>query len=183
MRQVLLVIALALIGSFLLASPRKADGHYRFILPDGYVGWIQVVFNDPDVQPFPWKKGAYEINVPESGIPRTCQMGVSDASAVDEFLYLTKDSNGGSVLRPVPSSHVLPGFTHGGFYVRDTGGRGLGSSWFIFVGPPDVRAKTQLADWYKVVDEYKKAHGGKTRIESTAPYPVPGRMREVGSRK
>jgi hypothetical protein len=72
--------------------------------------------------------------------------------------------------------YVLPGPTHGGFTMMDTDGKGRGSSWYLFIGPPGLRAKVPDADWDKVVAEYAKTHGGKTRIESSGPYPTPGRM-------
>jgi hypothetical protein len=40
----------------------------------------------------------------------------------------------------------------------DTGGKGHGYSWFVFIGPPQLRAKVPLADWNKVVEEYSKTH-------------------------
>jgi hypothetical protein len=59
----------------------------------------------------------------------------------------------------------MPSDSHGGFGVMDTGGKGLGYSWFIFIGPPSLRAKVPLADCDKVVEEYSKTHGERTRIE------------------
>jgi len=76
---------------------------------------------------------------------------------------------------PVPTDYFLPGIDHGGFGVMDTGGKGLGYSWFIFIGPPELRAKVPLADWNKGVEDYQKTHGGKARVEFSGPYPVPGR--------
>jgi hypothetical protein len=32
------------------ASARERP-HYLFVLPDGYVGWIQIIFNDPQAPP------------------------------------------------------------------------------------------------------------------------------------
>jgi len=60
--------------------------------------------------------------------------------------------------------------------MADTDGKGLGSSWYLFIGPPELRAKVPEAGWNKVVEEYAKTHGRKTRIESSGPYPTPGRM-------
>ncbi len=70
----------------------------------------------------------------------------------------------------------MPGFSHGGFGMMDTDGKGRGYSWFIFIGPPELRAKVPLADWDKVVEDYAKTHGGTKRVEFSGPYPVPGRM-------
>lgn len=170
------VVLLILFGSMCSAAEHNRNPHYVFTLPDGYVGWVQIVFDDPSASPLPWKNSSYEIEVPESGIPRTSDMRVEDSKAKDEFYYRFLLQNGNVELRPVPSDYVLPGFTHRGFGVMDTGGKGRGSSWFIFIGPPELRAKVPFADWDKVVDDYQKAHGGKKRIEFSGPYPTPGRM-------
>jgi uncharacterized protein DUF6843 len=151
--------------------------HYTFILPDKYVGWVQIIFNDPQASRLPFRKDkGYEITIPESGIARTSDWRVHDFRRKDEFYYRSFLPNGNVTFLPVPSEYVMPGDSHGGFGVMDTGGKGPGYSWFIFIGPPDLRAKVLLADWDKVVEEYSKSHGGKTRIEAPDPYPTPGRM-------
>ena len=161
----------------LLPAHGRPKPHYTFVLPDKYVGWIQAIFNDPDAQPLPKRKdGGYQIDVPESGMPRTSDIHVNDAQAKDEFYYRVPLPAGGTELHHVPEEYVLPGSTHGGFTMMNTDGKGRGSSWYIFIGPPGLRAKVPDADWNKVVEEYAKAHGGKTRIESSGPYPTPGRM-------
>jgi hypothetical protein len=77
------VKALAACALILLIGISPLDGrdrpHYTFILPDGYVGWVQVVFNDPRNFPLPIQKnGGRVIEVPESGIPRTSDLRVHD---------------------------------------------------------------------------------------------------------
>lgn len=151
--------------------------HYTCILPDRYVGWVQIIFNDQQASPLPlWRDKGYEIEVPESGIARTSDIRVEDSKSNDEFCYRSRPSNGKAEVSPVPSEYVIPGVSHGGFDVMDTGGKGPGSSWFIFIGPPELRTKVPLADWDKVVEEYSKTHGGRKRIEAPDPYPTPGRM-------
>jgi hypothetical protein len=160
------------------AWARHPYPHYTFILPDGYVGWVQVIFNDPNASPLPWKGGGYEIEVPESGIPRTSDILVRDSNPKrkDEFYYRSALPNGNAELRPVPSEYVMPGELHSGFDVMDTGGKGRGYSWFIFIGPPEVRARVPLADWDKVVASHETPDGRFTRISITDTYPTPGRM-------
>jgi len=151
--------------------------HYRFILPDKYVGWVQIIFNDPQASPLPLRRDkGYEIEVPESGIARTSDIRVQDSKSKDEFCYHSLPSNGKAEVFPVPSEYVMPGVSHSGFGVMDTGGKGLGYSWFIFIGPPELRSKVPLADWDKVVAEYSKTHGGRKRVEAPDPDPTPGRM-------
>jgi hypothetical protein len=148
--------------------------HYTFILPDKYVGWVQIVFNDPQALPFPLRKDkGYEIEVEECGIARTSHLRVHDFRRQDEFYYRSVLSGRKVGLTAVPSEFVMPGDSHGGFGVMDTGGKGPGYSWFIFIGPPELRAKEPLADWDKVVEEYSKTHDGRKRIESSDPYAKP----------
>jgi len=169
----LLIVATCAVG---LPAESNGHPHYTFVLPDGYVGWVQVIFNDPDAPPLSVKNEGVLIEVPESGIPRTSTLRVHDFGRRDEFYYRTALPNGGVELRPVPSVYVMSGDSHGGFGLMDTGGKGRGYSWFIFIGPPELRAKVPLADWDRVVDDYQKSHGGKKRMEFSGPYPIPGRM-------
>lgn len=169
------------IGVFLLLAASNLvwakSPHYMFILPDKYVGWIQIIFNDPQAPPFPLRKDkGYEIDMPESGISRTSHFRVEDANTKDEFYYRSPLPNGKVEIIPVPAEYVMTGDSHGGFGVMDTGGKGDGYSWFVFIGPPQLRAKIPLADWPKVVEEYAKAHGGNTRIQAPDTYPTPGRI-------
>jgi hypothetical protein len=175
--------ALLLLLSFLLAP--SADGkrsypHYTYILPDGYVGWIQVIFNDPRAPHLQLKDGGYVIDVPESGIPRTSALLVHDSNPKrkDLFYYRSANPGSGTELRPVPPEYVMPGDLHSGFSMMDTDGKGPGYSLFIFIGPPELRAKVPFADWDKYVAEHPKSHGGKMRIEWSA-----GEEEQTPSRK
>ena len=169
----LLVIASCAVG---LPAKSNRHPHYTFVLPDGYIGWVQIIFNDPQAEHLTWRKNTYEINVPESGVPRTSDIRVEDVRAKDEFYYRVLLPDGNVKLNPVPSDYVLSGFNHGGFGVMDTGGKGRGYSWFIFIGPLDLRARVPLADWDKVVEEHQRTQQGNVRIEAPDPYPTAGRM-------
>jgi hypothetical protein len=173
-----LAICLMALLALLIPIYGRVKPHYTFILQDQYVGWVQIVFNDPGASPLPLRKdGGYEIDVPESGIPRTSDILVLDFKKKDEFYYRSPLPNGKAELRPVPSEYVMPGVLHGGFDVMGTGGRGPGGgSWFLFIGAPEVRATVPLADSEKVVAAHRTADGHFTRIMATEPYPTPGRM-------
>jgi hypothetical protein len=140
------------------------------------VGWIQVVFNDPEALPLALKDDGYVITVPETGVSRTSHIRVHDFRRKDEFYYDSLSPRGAIERLPVPPEFVIPGDSHGGFGVMDTGGKGSGYSWFIFIGPPELRTKVPLADWEKVVEEYRKTHGGKANVRLPNPYPTPGRI-------
>jgi len=154
----------------------RTKPHYTFVLPDGYVGWVQIVFNDPGSSPFRIRKGGgREIDIPESGIPRTSGLRVHDARGKDEFYYLSVPQNGKEKLRPLPSEYVLPGTDHGGFDVADTGGKGPGYSWFIFIGPPEIRAHVPWGDISKVP-------GYGRKLMAPDVYPTPGRVAPTAPR-
>lgn len=157
----------------------RPKAHYTFVLPDGHVGWIQIIFGDRQAGRLPLRPdGGYEIAVPESGILRTSDLLVRDIKAKDEFYYLAILPTGRGKFRPVPAENVLPGFNHGGFDVMDTGGKGKGYSWFIFIGPPGLRAKEPLADSAKEIASHTSPDGRFTRMMAPDVYPTPGRMRQ-----
>ncbi len=174
-----IILMMILIGSLHPSAASNKHPHYTFALPDRYIGWVQVVFNDPQASPLPRRDHGYLIEVPESGISRTSDIRVEDYKAKDEFYYRVSLPNGTTALQPVPPDYIMAGDTHGGFGVMDTGGRGQGYSWFLFIGPPELRVKVPLADWNKVVEEYKKLHQGSARVEAPAIYPEPGRMQSI----
>lgn len=158
------------VSSFLVCGRGKP--HYTFILPDGYVGWVQVIFNDPQASHLPIQKDEGRvIDVPESGITRTSDLLVRAAKAHDEFYYRSVVSSGASELHPMPSEYVLSGEGHGGWDVVDTGGRGPGYSWFIFFGPPEIRARVPWADITKVP-------GYGRPLKAPEVYPTPGRLKQ-----
>jgi hypothetical protein len=163
--------------AFILPTDGRPKEHYTFVLPDKYVGWVQAIFNDINAQPLQKRKdGGYQIDVPESGMPRTSDVHVNDSRTKNEFYYRVLLPGGGTALHAVPEDYVLPGFANGGYTMMGTDGKGRGSSWYLFIGPPELRAKFADANWDEFVKAYAKTHGGKTRIESSGPYPTPGRM-------
>ena len=171
-RLVLLLSLVSAIGAC------DKPNHYTLVLPDSYAGWVQVIFNDPEAPPLPVRKDwGFEVDVPETGIVRTHFLFVSYVKIRDEFYYRKINADGTVKLRRIPSNYVLPGGHHGGFSVGDTGGRGPGYSWFIFIGPPELRAKDPQGDWNKVVAAHE-VNGHPTRIETTdvGPLPTPGRI-------
>jgi hypothetical protein len=172
-----------IIATCALHAPAKTSRHphYTFMLPDGYVGWIQVIFNDPEAEHLSWRGNSCEVIIPDSGISRTSTLRVHSERADDEFYYRSLLPDGNVKLAPIPSDYVLTGSSHGGFGVMDTGGKGRGYSWFIFIGPPNLRATVPLADWDKVVAEHQRTHPGTARIEAPDPYPTPGRMGTASS--
>lgn len=162
-------LRLAMWLAFLLPLQGKTRPHYTFVLPDGYIGWVQIIFNDPQAPRLPIQKnGGRLIDVPESGIVRTSDFLVLDTGK-DEFYYRVVLPNEKLELHAIPPEHVLPGAHHGGFDVMDTGGKGKGYSWFVFFGPPEIRAHTPLAD-------ITKEPGYGRKMVAPDVYPTLGRL-------
>ncbi len=44
---------------------------YRFLIPQGYVGWIRLDFQVPQTPPLPMENGSYLVTIPSSGRLRT----------------------------------------------------------------------------------------------------------------
>jgi hypothetical protein len=169
-----IVLAILLVAATHVEASSNNKPRYVFTLPAGYVGWIQVIFNDPNASPLRWKDNQVLIEVPESGIPRTSSLRVH-AERTDEFYYRSSLSNGAVRMLAVPSEYVMTGDSHGGFGVMDTGGKGRGYSWFIFIGPPTLRAKVPLANFDEVVATHRKLYGN-AHVAAPDPYPTPGRI-------
>jgi len=169
--------SVVLLGCFLccglsLQAKPKPD-HYRFILPSGYVGWIQVTFGVPHgpALPITEDRRALLVRIDDSGVAKTGNLRVHSARPKDEFFYELRDSGGLEKLVPVPSDYILDDGhnTHGGFGINGTPDNSPGYSFFFFVGPPEVRARVPRADIRKVPGFPKKREGPPS-------YPTPGRM-------
>jgi hypothetical protein len=176
-RRTLVLVAILFFTMSCVSRVTKANQHphYTFVLSDQYVGWIEIIFNDPHSLPVPRIGSGYEIRVPESGICRTSDAHVNDVSAIDEFYYRVMAGSQETRIA-IPDGYALPGPSHGGFTFMNTGGRGPGSSWFIFIGPPELRAKVPNADWSKVVADYRATHGGIAKVILDGELPMQGRM-------
>jgi hypothetical protein len=155
------------------ASHAFAKPHYTFVLPEGYVGWIEVVFGDPDAPNLTVQGNACIIEVSESGIVRTRDVRWFDLRPSDEFLYRRSNADGSSRLVPVPHSYFLKTADDGGFQTSIKEQRGAG--WFIFVGPSEIRAGVRYAN----IDRDSRLHMkefGTPELGRPDPLPVPGRM-------
>jgi hypothetical protein len=160
--------------------------HYAFILPDGYVGWIQVVFSSPNALEPPLVKNALVLRIDSSGVFRTSMIGTVFTGSHDEFFYSKIDANGKEILTPVPPTFVCTelsgldscydsdgnlsdGFTVGRANLGHPNDGTPGNSWFLFVGPPDLRKK-----YAKVIH---RAPGAQYQIDVPEDDPTPGRIR------
>ncbi len=92
----LLLTGLAL---WLNVSVRNSTRHSsRFLIPEGYTGWIQVEFEVQGAPPLPMEDGGYVLKIPADGILRTSSRE-QYGWAKDHYYY---ESAGG--VRPLPDS-------------------------------------------------------------------------------
>jgi hypothetical protein len=169
------ILAVALLAFLAPADAICEKDHYEFILPDHYVGWVQVIFNDHEA-PFQSHVGkAWFITVSEDGIFRTRSIRVMDLKPADTFFYRIALPDGSSRLEAVPKNYVLKEVNDGGFDVAGTNGKGIGRSWYVFIGPPELRSKTRFADWSKEVDSRMRMYG-TADLGPPDPLPIPGRI-------
>ncbi len=85
----LLILLLSLAS--LASSCEKQRRPNRYLIPDGYVGWVKVYFNVKDAPALPIEDGYYLFKFPASGILRTSsvpEFGV----ASDEYYYYSDNT-------------------------------------------------------------------------------------------
>ena len=168
-----------------MGSGRKLP-HYAFILPDGYVGWIQIVFASPNSPEPVETHNRIILRIDDSGVLKVSMRHAYFVGSHDEFFYRKVDAFGREALAPVPADYFCAKnsgidscFEPGGgksdaFDVgRATAGRlsdgTPGNSWFLFVGPSVTREK--LA---RPVHFYP---GTKKQMDIPEDDPTPGRIR------
>ncbi len=161
--------------------------HYVFLLPDGYVGWVQVISQSKDARQPVVEKGNLLVDLEDSGVFRTPSFHTMYVGAHDEFFYKRKDANGKLGRVPVPANyycnadsgldtcytpseeHGADGFTVGRAVVGKPGPSSDGSSWFFFIGPPELRAKNAVRVTFEP--------GTKKWMDRPENDPAPGRIK------
>src|SRR5436305_15270354 len=63
---------------------------HRYLIPEGYVGWVKIEYEVSDAPPLPLDKGFYVCNIPPSGVLKTSS-SVEEGWAKDEYLYVAGD--------------------------------------------------------------------------------------------
>jgi hypothetical protein len=152
---------LALVLSFQITSvsicgqTSRKSLPYRFLIPEGYVGWIRVDFNVPGAPPLPVEDGFYIFKFSETGRLQTSSSDVVE-SRRNEFAYYSAEATYQlKIVGPIETRMV-----HGQF-----SGPGPGQPApvpthyrYIFIGPTDVFEKFQNSDTSLLpheVDGYK----------------------------
>jgi len=68
-KRMRLLLAFLIILATVSASAQRSP-HYVFVLPDGYTGWIQVIFNSPGSAPLKLERNNTILEIDNSGIFR-----------------------------------------------------------------------------------------------------------------
>lgn len=99
LRSVSLYLLVLLLGSASLADGCETKRRpNRYLIPDGYVGWVRVYFNVEGEPALPIEDGHYLFRIPASGVLKTSsapEFGVGP----DEYFYYSDD-----VRRPLKTS-------------------------------------------------------------------------------
>jgi uncharacterized protein DUF6843 len=162
--------------------------HYSFELPDGYIGWIQVIFSSPNAPAPPFTGNKLHLQIDESGIFKTSMTSTVFSGSHDEFFYRRRlDASGKESLVPVPANYVCAEdsgidsclgsegtvtdeFTVGRANLGHSNDGTPGLSWFLFVGPPELRQK--------YAKRIHRAAGARYQIDAPEDDPKPGRIRQ-----
>lgn len=150
----LLVLLLSLAS--LASGCAKQRRPSRFIVPDGYVGWVKVYYNVKDAPALPLEEGYYLLKFPDSGILKTSS-APEYGEASDEYYYYSDNTR-----RPLKTSFYGEGGMIWGGYDGSSGTASMGEHTkdiseerkstyrAFFVGTEEVYTKRGLGNQDKV---------------------------------
>ena len=64
----------------------------RFLIPDGYVGWVKVRYSEHDATPLEMENGTFICRIPYSGVLSTSSQ-LEEGWAKDEYFYYREDGS------------------------------------------------------------------------------------------
>lgn len=85
----LLMLTLLAMGSCSQNEPRRQP--VRYLIPDGYVGWIKINFREQNAAALPIEDGYSVARIPESGELKTSS-DIEYGWAKDEYYYYSNDT-------------------------------------------------------------------------------------------
>jgi len=116
---------------------------YRFLIPEGYVGWIRVDFDVPDAPPLPVEDGFYIFKFSDSGRLQTSSRDIVYSRRNEFFYYSTADKYQLKLTGPLETRMVQQEFSGPGpGHLAPVPNRYR----YIFIGPYDVFARYQASD-------------------------------------
>ena len=188
MRRTLLGTLLALIVTSNACA--KKLPHYEFVLPDGYIGWIQIIFQSPNAPNPPFANNKFTIRLDDSGVYKTGMYHTYFTGSHDEFFY-RRLVNGKETLVAVPTNYycnkfngldtcfpdskvTIDAFTVSRATVGVEGPSSSGNSWFFFVGPPEAR---ELHKWSGISKYRTEPQSSGMKVDQPEFDPTPGRIK------
>lgn len=145
----MLILVIGLGVRFGANSRNSAPRSFRFLIPEGYRGWVRVEFEIPGMPPLPTEAGQTVIKIPPSGLLRTSSPEQYGWARDTYALY----SSAG--LRPIPDSgpaRLVWGEING----EETGSSGKRKYEEFFVGS-EQQYKDQI-DQPKPKDSSRDSH-------------------------
>jgi hypothetical protein len=135
---------------------------YRFVLPDNYIGWVEIDFGAPSGPDWRFSQLKTTVEIPETGVAETrSPIGLVPSKRARVVLFY---QNGRNVV-PVPSE-LYSGPVQDNSLIKPIKGpqrsaaRQDAGSWYFFVGPPSLRGPYP-------------SHG---KLKPDAKAPTPGRI-------
>ncbi len=133
------------VASFSTSARDQQPEHYRFLMPEGYVGWIRVDFEIPDAPPLPIEGGFYVVRFSETGRFQTSSRDIPQGGWVDQAQFLYYSTETPYLLRLKTAGPTELRMVHGQFM-----GPGEGPVpkpyQYYFIGPKDVFDRVQASD-------------------------------------
>ncbi|WP_166240896.1 DUF6843 domain-containing protein [Paenibacillus turpanensis] len=93
------VLSLVLMAVFVASGcTRDVREPSMFLIPEGYTGWIQIIYNQEDAKPLVKEGSFIRYDIPEDGILRTSTKQLQFGSAIDYYVYV----DGEGRRKPIP---------------------------------------------------------------------------------
>ncbi|MCA1623221.1 MAG: hypothetical protein LC768_15170 [Acidobacteria bacterium] len=87
-----LLIYLAACSNNLLNIAKESDNKFqKFIIPQGYVGWVRISYEVPDASPLPIEDGNLMYRIPDTGFLETSSKKKEDVLGSAKFFYNTEN--------------------------------------------------------------------------------------------
>ncbi|HXT61572.1 MAG TPA: hypothetical protein VN696_00915 [Pyrinomonadaceae bacterium] len=135
--------AFVALATTLSAQEQAKPLPYRFLIPEGYVGWIRVDFDAEGAPALPIEEGFYVFKFPESGHLRTSSHDVVESRRNQFFYYSSEGKYRIHVGGPLEQRLVQEEFSGPGLGHRDP----VPNHYrYFFIGPKDVFDDYQALD-------------------------------------
>lgn len=163
--SIMLSLLFALCGGLILAGGQDNHTHryHRYLIPEGYVGWVRVDFNVKDAPALPTKGGYPTLKIPLSG---RLQTSSDDDFGVlyGAFYYFSDEKKYRLPINTADDSCMIWGHFQGPVWTAETTDRPRKFRYF-FVGPRDEYYKYRCGEDNPCLETEEDGHvkaGAKT---------------------